>query len=88
MKVAASTWVLPLQLGRELGLPSPTQSPVSALGLYTRTVDNKNTRTPPHTISDSPAVVAIQKEGMSISIGHSQDSSHSAQQETEAQRRL
>lgn len=79
MKVAASTWVLPLQLGRELGLPSPSQSPVSALRLYNRTVDNKNTGIPPHTISDSLAMVVIQKEGMGISIGHSQDSAHSAQ---------
>lgn len=47
MKVAASMWVLPLQLGPELGLPSPSQLPVSALRLYTRTVDNKNAITPP-----------------------------------------
>lgn len=47
MKVAASTWVLPPQLGRELGLPS--QSPVSALWLDTRTVDSKNTATPHYT---------------------------------------
>lgn len=35
MKVAASTCVLPPQLGRELGLPT-SQSTVSALRLYTR----------------------------------------------------
>lgn len=54
MKAAASTWVLPLQLGHELGLPSPGQSPVSVLWLYTRTADNKNTRRSPHTVSDHP----------------------------------
>lgn len=63
MKATASTWVLPLQLGHELGLPSPGQSPVSALWLYTRTVDNKDTVAPPHTASDPLAVLAIHKEG-------------------------
>lgn len=55
MKAAASTWVLPLQLGHELGLPSPGQSPVSVLWLYTRTADNKNTRrSSPHGFRPPP----------------------------------
>lgn len=64
MKVAASIWVLPPQLGHEVGLPRPTQSPVSILQLYTRTVGDKNTVTLSHITLGCPGVVVIQKEGM------------------------
>lgn len=90
-KVAASIWVLPPHLRHELGLPRPNQSPASALRLHTRTVDNKNTvhsLTLSHTILGCPGMVAMQKEWMGTSTGHSQNSAHSTQQETEAQRGL
>lgn len=62
MKVAASTCVLPPQLGRELGLPT-SQSTVSALGLDTRVLGQSTLSTLPHTISACPVTVAAQKEG-------------------------
>lgn len=92
MKAAASTWVLPPQLGPELGLPIQSPVSVSPAALHqARRQQEHHHPLPPntHTISDSPATVAIQKEGKGgASTGHSQDSAHSAQWETETQRRL
>lgn len=65
MKVAASTCVLPPQLGRELGLPT-SHSTVSALWLYTRILGKSIPSLSPTSSQPAPAMVTLQKEGMAL----------------------